>query len=124
MTFLETEVTEDADPALVGTTPTLIPERALSLRADYTFQGNLDGVSLGLGLRHQGPSFTNTANTLEVDSVTLGDLYGSYEISDEVTADLAITNLTDERYVTGCQSEFVCSYGAGREVSLRATRRW
>ncbi|MGY2936342.1 outer membrane receptor protein involved in Fe transport [Bradyrhizobium sp. GM6.1] len=60
----------DLDPALVGKTPT----------ADYTFKdGPLAGFGFGGGLRYIGSSWADTANTLEVPAVVLGDLALHYE---------------------------------------------
>ena len=125
-TFLDTEVTEDSDPALVGKTPTLIPEREISLFAQYAFDGGtrLDGLTLGAGVRHRGESYANASNSLTVPESTLVDVFASYEFDAGLSANLSVTNLNDKRYVTGCQTEFVCSYGGGREVSFSITRTW
>ncbi|WOI57986.1 TonB-dependent siderophore receptor [Palleronia sp. LCG004] len=123
-TYLDAEVTEDANATLVGTTPTLIPEREASLRAEYAFEGTLDGLTLGAGIRYRGESFASEDNALKVPSNTLVDLHAGYDFADEWHASLAVTNLEDERHVTGCQTAYVCSYGAGREVSFELSRRW
>ncbi|MEM9582885.1 MAG: TonB-dependent siderophore receptor [Pseudomonadota bacterium] len=125
-TFLDAEVTADSNPALIGTTPTLIPKRQVALFAQYEFANghSLEGLSLGAGLRHRGKSYANAANTLSVPSSTLVDAFASYEIRDGLKANLSVTNLTDKRHVTGCQTAFVCSYGGGREVSLSVTSQW
>ncbi len=123
-TYLDVEITEDSDEALVGMTPTLIPDTEITLRADYTFEGELDGLTLGAGLRHRGESYATDDNTLEVPSNTLVDLYAGYSFAGDWIADLAVTNLGDERHVTGCQDAYTCSYGAGREVSFQVSRTW
>ncbi|QHQ35129.1 TonB-dependent siderophore receptor [Algicella marina] len=123
-TFLDAEVTEDSDPTLIGTTPTLIPETDLSLYAAYDFGGRLDGLTLGAGVRHLGESFATASNTLKVDSSTIVDMFASYEFANGWEGNLSVTNVADERYVTGCETEFVCSYGSGREFSLSLTSRF
>lgn len=120
-TWTDVEILRDSDTGLIGKTPTLTPDFEASLAAFYDF-GN--GLTLGAGLRHQGESFANAANTLDVGSFTLVDLSASYAFGDGLTADLAITNVADTRHVTGCQTEFVCSYGSGREISLAITREF
>src|SRR3546814_7133508 len=67
-TFLDAEVTEDSNAALIGKTPTLIPEHEIAVRAEYAFAGQLDGLTLGAGARHRGESYANDANTLTVRS--------------------------------------------------------
>ena len=123
-TFLDAETTKDADPTLIGKSPTLIPESQISLLGTYEFAGSLDGLTIGAGIRYLGESFANEANTLSVSSATLYDLFASYQIRDGLSADFAVTNVGDERYVTACQTEFVCSYGSGREISFSLTASW
>jgi len=123
-TFLNAEVTEDTNTALIGKTPTLIPEHEIALRAEYAFSGALDGFALGAGLRHRGESYANDANTLTVPDSTVYDLYGSYELVEGVRLNLTAINIADERYVTGCQTEYVCSYGSGRELRLSLKATW
>lgn len=120
-TWLDVEILEDSDATLVGNTPTLIPDFELALYGSYAFSGALDGLTTGLGVRHRGESFANTSNSLKVDASTIVDLYATYEFRDGLVGQLTVTNVADERYVTGCQTEFVCSYGSGREVRLSLT---
>lgn len=121
-TFLDVEVTADSDASLIGTTPTLIPEREVSLQANYAFSGPLDGLDLALGLRHRGASWADAANTLKVPSSTIADVSATYGFQNGLVGRLAVTNIADKRYVTGCQTAYVCSYGGGREVSLTLTK--
>lgn len=123
-TFLDAEVTEDSNAALIGKTPTLIPEHEIAVRAEYAFSGQLDGLTLGAGARHRGESYANDANTLTVSDSTIYDLYGSYELVEGVRLNLTAINIADERYVTGCQTEYVCSYGSGRELRLALKAIW
>ena len=123
-TLLDVEVTEDADASLVGKTPTLVPEHEVAVRAEYELQDFVDGLTVGAGVRHRGESFANSTNTLKVESSTIFDLYGGYEIREGLALNLAATNIADKRYVTGCQTEYVCSYGSGREIKLTLTANW
>lgn len=123
-TWLDVEIKDDPDAGLIGNTPFLDPELQLDLRGDYAFSGYFDGLNLGAGIRYQGESFADLQNTRKVGDATLLDVYAGYEFSDGLRADFAITNLADERYVTGCQGLNVCSYGSEREISLAITRHW
>ncbi|SNR43474.1 TonB-dependent siderophore receptor [Puniceibacterium sediminis] len=120
-TFLDVEVTKDSNEALIGNAPTMNPGKEISLFANYAFAGELDGLSLGLGARHRGESYADAANTLRVPSSTIYDLAASYEFRNGMEGNLSVTNLADERYVTGCQTAYVCSYGSGREISVSIT---
>jgi len=124
-TVLDVEVTEDPDASLIGKTPTLVPETELALRAQYAFTDDtFDGLTLGAGVRRRGESFANDANTLKVPSSTVVDLYGSYKLTEGWNVNLAATNIADKRYVTACQTEYVCSYGSGREIKLTLVANW
>lgn len=53
--FMDIEVTEDANRALIGKSPYLVPDTQASLWLDYTVQqGALEGLSLGAGVRYRG----------------------------------------------------------------------
>src|SRR3546814_18491577 len=80
-TFLDAEVTEDSNAALIGKTPTLIPEHEIAVRAEYAFAGQLDGLPLGAGARHRGERYANDANTLTGPDSPLYDLYGRYQLT-------------------------------------------
>ena len=82
------------------------------------------GLTLGAGVRFRGESFADAANTLKVPDSTIFDLFASYEFQNGVEAVLSVTNVADERYVTACQTVFVCSYGSGREFTLAVTSRF
>ncbi|PIL21519.1 hypothetical protein P775_03910 [Puniceibacterium antarcticum] len=123
-TFLDLEVTKDSNSAIVGKAPTLNPKQELSLFAQHAFVGDLEGLSVGLGVRYRGESYADPANTLKVPSSTAYDLAASYAFDNGFVGNLSVTNLTDERYVTGCQTAYVCSYGSGREISISVTSRF
>ncbi len=124
-TKLDAEITADSNASLIGLSPTLVPELEVSLLAEYDFSaGRLDGLSIGGGLRHRGESFADSANTLSVSSYTLYDAYLRYALTDGTEMRLSVTNIGDTRHVTGCQTAYVCSYGAGREFALSLTSRF
>lgn len=124
-TSLDAEITADSNASLIGLSPTLVPELEVSLLAEYEFSGSaFDGLSIGAGLRHRGESYADAANSLSVPSYTLYDAYLRYALNDSSDLRLSMTNLGDTRHVTGCQTAYVCSYGAGREVTLTLTSRF
>ncbi|MEM8813981.1 MAG: TonB-dependent siderophore receptor [Pseudomonadota bacterium] len=121
LTVLDAEIEEDSNATLIGKTPTLIPEWQASLKAEYAFAEKLKGLKIGAGVRHQGESYADAANTLSVDDFTLFDAYASYDLGERFSANFSVTNIADKRHVTGCQTVFVCSYGSGREFSFSLT---
>ena len=114
----------DLDPTLVGKTPTNTPSLLASGWADYTFKdGPLEGFGFGGGVRYVGSSWADTANTLEVPAVVLGDLAVHYEWQNWRTA-INVINLTDKIYVASCASASSCFYGDRRRVTASVSYKW
>lgn len=115
---------KDLDQSLIGKTPTNTPEMLISGWADYTFKdGPLEGFGFGGGVRYVGSSWADTANTLEVPSVVLGDLAVHYEWQNWRTA-INVINLTDKIYVASCASASSCFYGDRRRVTASVSYKW
>lgn len=115
---------KDDNPALIGFTPTNVPQQVGSLWADYTFQdGPLTGFGFGGGVRYIGKSFADIANTLVVPSVVLGDLAVHYEWQNWRAA-LNVINVADTIYVASCASETSCFYGDRRRVTASLAYKW
>ncbi|MDE5458017.1 TonB-dependent siderophore receptor [Bradyrhizobium sp. CSA112] len=115
---------KDANPALIGLTPTNTPQQTGSLWADYTFQeGPLRGFGFGGGVRYVGKSFADTANTLIVPSVVLGDTTIHYEWQNWRAA-LNVINIADKTYVASCASDTSCFYGDRRRVTASLAYKW
>ncbi len=126
LTAYDIEITEDANTALIGNTPFIVPEVLASVSGDYTFREEgawYDGVTAGAGVRYVGSSFVDNENTLKVPSVALVDLKLGYD-KDDWGVSLNVTNVFDETYVASCQGMAVCSYGEGRSFKLKAHARW
>lgn len=124
VTAYDLEIKEDANPAIVGNTPNIVPEQLASLFVDYTVPaGRFEGVRVGGGARYQGSSWVDNENTLKVPAVTLFDAKIGYE-KDNWGVDLNVTNIADERYVASCDGINTCSYGEGRSFWLKAHASW
>ncbi len=128
VTYLDAEVISPYGPsydfAQAGTTPIQIPDLTASLWLDYAFQGDqLEGLSVGAGVRYIGESWADRVNTLKVDSATLFDAAIRYE-SDNWSVALNVANLFDKEYVSSCQGVSLCGYGAGRTFMLKASTSW
>jgi len=123
-TYNDLEVTEDGDPTIIGNRPYLIPEHEAALWVEYlVMEGALEGVSLGGGLRYQGESFADMANTAKVPDAVIADAAIRYEKNGWGAA-LNVTNLFDKDYVKGCQGLFTCGYGDQRTVTLKLSKSW
>ncbi|MGI6246331.1 MAG: TonB-dependent siderophore receptor [Pseudochelatococcus sp.] len=119
-TAFDLEITNDANTALIGNTPYIIPEQQAALGLDYTFDsGLLKGLVLGGGIRYVGSSWVDNENTLKVPSATVFDGRIGYK-RDNWGVDLNVTNLFDKRYVASCQTQFTCGYAEGRVFKFKA----
>ncbi|HVX77502.1 MAG TPA: TonB-dependent siderophore receptor [Bradyrhizobium sp.] len=117
-------VSKDVNPALIGTVPTNTPSEMASVWGDYTFQsGPLTGFGFGAGLRYNGISYADTANSLVVPAYVLADLAVHYEIKNWRFA-LNVTNITDKIYVANCQTSTACFYGDRRRAVASISYKW
>ena len=117
-------VSRDLNPALIGTVPTNTPSEIASAWGDYTFQsGPLSGFGFGAGIRYNGISYADTANTLVVPAYVLGDLAVHYEVNNWRFA-LNVTNITDKIYVGSCQTATACFYGDRRRAIASVSYKW
>jgi iron complex outermembrane receptor protein len=118
-------VSRDLDTSLIGTVPVSTPRELASLWTDYTFrEGALSGFGLGGGVRYVGSSFANTANTLPVPAVVLGDLAVHYEWGDNWRAAVNFINVADTIYVAKCSSSDSCFYGDRRRITGSLSYKW
>nr|WP_280636616.1 TonB-dependent siderophore receptor [Shimia sp. R10_1] len=124
--LIDAEMTEGQ---YAGFTAQRIPESNASLWLNYEF---IEGLSGAFGVRYNGSSFGDYAENIVVPSYTLYDLGLNANLGllhsnlDGIQANLAITNLTDETYVSSCVSAWddYCWFGEGREVRFQLTYDW
>ncbi|CAK2892606.1 iron complex outermembrane receptor protein [Vibrio crassostreae] len=124
-TYVDMEVTEDANPDLEGTTPIYVPTHAANLWSNYyVYGGALAGTRWSAGARYMGEMEMDATNTQgKVPSYTVVDLSLGYdlgEVSDALsgaTANLMVNNLFNEEYYT-CYDQSNCWFGAEQSVEL------
>jgi len=123
-TFMDVDITKDADAAIIGKTPYVIPETMASAWLDYTFStGAFEGFVVGGGLRYVGSSWADNENTLKVPDVLLADARIGYS-RDNWGVDLNVNNIFDTDYVASCQTAYSCGYGEGRVIKLTGHFSW
>lgn len=103
-----------------GKRPIIVPSDLASFYADYTFRdGTLAGLGIGAGVRYQGPTYADPANTFKVPGFALVDASLRYDIG-PIRLALNAKNLFDKRYAGSCFGFFggppSCTYGAARTV--------
>ena len=117
LTRLDVEITDDVDPTIVGNTPYVVAEDQAAFSVAWEPMA-VEGLTLTAGVRFLGESWADSQNTLEVPSTTLYDAGVSYDVAGGWTANLDVSNLTDEDYVAACQTAYWCYQGEGRNVGL------
>ncbi|EIM24670.1 TonB-dependent siderophore receptor [Microvirga lotononidis] len=123
-TAYDIEITEDSNPLLIGKRPNVVPEILASGWLDYTIQdGTFKGVGFGAGVRYVGFSYVDNENTLKVPAATVFDAAIRYT-RDNFTVALNVNNLFDNEYVSSCDTQYTCNYGAGRVATLKASYKW
>ncbi|MGF3027295.1 TonB-dependent siderophore receptor [Methylobacterium aquaticum] len=128
---LDTKVTKDTNPRLIGNRLPNAPANTVSLFADYAFPvgSALGGLRAGAGVRYIGPR-TDATNVDYIPSYAVVDASLSYDLArvnpDWKGATLSVnaTNLFDKRYYTaGFYTGYVFE-GFRRSVFGTLTYRW
>lgn len=123
-TYLDAEIKVDANAAIVGNRPKLVPTHMASLWTDYTIPGNdtFGDLTLGLGARFVAGIEANNENTITIPSRTVFDATAKYMVTDNVTLSLNVENLFDKEYLTEVGFNDSAFYGNRR--AYRATLRY
>ena len=91
-------------------------------------KGWLNGVDMGVGVRHYADIAADRANTETVPDYTLVDATIGYDLSqlgvDGVETRLNVNNLLDKEYVASCNSLEYCYFGAERGVTASVHYRF
>lgn len=126
-TYLDTEITESANPLEIGNRLRQIPDHMASLWAAYRFRrGGLPGLELGAGVRYQGENFGDNRNSVEVPDYTLADASVHYQWR-ALRLGLNVHNVFDNEHAASC---FVrgganfCTFGETRTVRGTIGVRW
>lgn len=102
-----------------GLRPRELPENTFSIWNSFEIN---DRFGLGVGLTYQDESFINNSNTAKLPSYTRVDASAYYEVSDSLTVQLNIENLTDELYFPNSHSTHQATVGA--PLNARLTADW
>ena len=117
-TWLDAEVTKD-NTGLEGKTPVWIADNTANLWVQYDlFEGLLDGIQLGAGVRYVGETQMDALNTHVVPDYTLFDLAISRDFG-AANVRVSASNITDEESYS-CYDSNNCWFGAERSIELAA----
>lgn len=122
ITSMNPVVTKANGPSLDKQLP-VTPKLMASALVDYTAQsGIFSNLGASLGFRYIGPSYGDSANTLEAGGATLWDSTVHYTYRDHWLMDLSMSNMLNKTYVAQCSDLASCYYGVKRVVNLTVTR--
>jgi len=102
-----------------GLRPRELPENTFSVWNNFRVS---DRFGLGFGLIYQDDSFINNANTAELPSYTRLDAAAFYTISDRLSLQLNVENLTDELYFPNAHATHQAT--VGEPLNARLTVNW
>lgn len=125
LTLQDAEIKKNLNTAYVGNQPSQVANKLASAWARYRFLGgDLDGLSIGSGLRYTGDTYGDDTETLKVSAFTLWDATISYRW-DNIKLQLAAKNLTDKKYVSTCSGGgYFCWYGNRRNLLASVSYDW
>lgn len=102
-----------------GLRPRELPEHMFSVWNNFRIT---EQFGLGLGLTYQDESFINNSNTALLPSYTRVDAAAYYDVSESLSLQLNLENLTDELYFPHAHSTHQATVGA--PFNARLTANW
>ena len=131
--YNDATIVRSSDAATAGRPMLMTPRHQASAWVDYRF-ASLAGLRVGVGARYLGSyaSADDYDPTLKIPSLLLWDLGASWQLGQlapqlkGVLLRLAVSNLTDKRYVSHCLSVegSGCNYGARRTITGTVSYTW
>lgn len=130
--YLDSEILEDGLPALTtnrGNRFQFIPRHAASAWVDYTIPGNgtLGDLTLGLGARFVGSRYADNANTVKIDPYTVFDAALNYQLTENASLAINVTNLFDKEYISHVETwsaPETAFYGDRRSIKATLKYMW
>ncbi len=125
--YWDPEILEDGINGNVGNMPQNVPNHIGSAWLDYTFLAPWDTgtMTVGGGVRYIGPAYADNANTIKLNARTFVDAALTYRPSENVSAQLNVTNLFDEREVVQVDTYTNNNYyNEGRKILATLKLTW
>lgn len=123
--YLDAEIVENGTSGNVGNTPALVSSQLASIWASRTWENLGRGdLTAGVGVRYNGGYFFDDSNTAgETGSFVVVDAAVSYDLSEQTTLAVSVTNLFDEKHTSygGFYADF---YSPGREIQAKLSHSW
>ena len=119
--YIDGSVTEDNDPAIIGSRLTNIPEHSASLWTTYELQkGSLQGLGFGAGFNFVGEREGGLPNSFSVDSYFLTNAALFYN-RDSWQARLNFDNIFDVEFIEAVDASSVRGVHPGEPFTVRGS---
>ncbi|HEU4813545.1 MAG TPA: TonB-dependent siderophore receptor [Xanthomonadaceae bacterium] len=115
-TYLDSEVTESTEAAVIGNALGNTPRHSASV---WTSHDVTDALEVGFGIQHVGARWSNEDNARRAKAYTVYDMMVGYRVSDALGLRLNGYNLSDKDYVDQVGGGHYVP-GAGRTFMLSA----
>ena len=121
---MDSEIVENGTGGNEGNALQFVPDSIGSLWVNYTVpgQGSRGDMIFGLGARYTGAMWFDNANTRQGESFTVMDASFSYDIRENTNLRVNVTNLFDEKHISGGIG--ANWYSPARTISATLTRTW
>nr|CAD6617088.1 TonB-dependent siderophore receptor [Rhizobium sp. Khangiran2] len=124
--YIDSEIDEPGNAkGLDGKRFAQVPEHMASVWGTYTWEGNgsRGDMTLGLGARYTGSYYTNNLNTLKADSAIVFDAAYTYQLRDNTTFQLNVSNVFDEKHIANDDGG-AYYYNPGRAIYATLRQTW
>lgn len=115
------EITETTSAAPAGRDVALVPEHSASL---WNKVRAADRIDLGLGVVWQGDRFASISNAVLLPSFARLDAAAYYQLSDDLTVQLNLENLTGETYAASSHNDNNITLGAPLTAKVTLSARF
>jgi len=121
---MDSEIRNDGNGGNSGNALQFVPDNVASVWVNYTLpgEGGRGDMTFGLGARYTGAMWFDNANTRQGDSFTVVDAAFAYDLAEDTSLQVNVSNLLDEKHVTGGIG--ANWYSPARTISATLTRRW
>lgn len=123
--YLMSDIVENGTAGNEGNEMSFVPNHAASVWLNYELEGDgLRGdMTFGLGARYQGAYYFDDANMKSTDGSVVFDAAFSYELRENTTLQVNVSNLFDEKHVAygGFGADW---YNPGRTIFATLRQTW
>ncbi len=119
--YLDSETRRTTTAAQLGKSVRNTPQHSASVWSTYKVTPD---ISIGGGAQYVGKQWADDTEAVSLDHYLLFNAMASYQLTEEVSLQLNVDNITDERYITTASNSLNGEVGAGRSATLTTKVRF